>query len=120
MRGRLQGGKLNKAKKGELRRPLPVGLRYHDEGQTVFDPDEEARGAVRLLFETFRQTGSAYGGVWDGKLIWGHPCHSRVLGLLRDPACGKRPPQRPKIGLFSRICGLMGSCWGSAPDPGIF
>jgi DNA invertase Pin-like site-specific DNA recombinase len=104
LRARLLGGKLNKAKKGELRRPLPVGLCYDEEGQTVFDPDEEVRGAVRLLFETFRQTGSAYGvvhrftklgmkypkraygGVWDGKLIWGRLCHSRVLGVLRNPA----------------------------------
>ncbi|MEE9204750.1 MAG: recombinase family protein [Nitrospirales bacterium] len=104
LRARLQGGKLNKAKKGELRRPLPVGLCYDDEGQTLFDPDEEVRGAVRLLFETFRRTGTAYavvhrfaedgmkfpkrayGGVWGGKLIWGHLCHSRVLGVLRNPA----------------------------------
>ena len=104
LRARLQGGKLNKAKKGELRRPLPVGLCYDDEGQTVFDADEEVRGAVGLLFDAFRQTGSAYavvhrfaedgtkfpkrayGGVWDGKLIWGRLCHSRVLGVLRNPA----------------------------------
>ena len=89
LRARLQGGKLNKAKKGELRRPLPVGLCYDEEGQTVLDPDEEVRGAVGLLLDTFRQTGSAYavvhrfaeggmkfpnrayGGAWDGQLIWG-------------------------------------------------
>src|SRR5260364_24783 len=33
LRGRLQGGKLNKAQKGELRFPLPVGLCYDDEGR---------------------------------------------------------------------------------------
>jgi DNA invertase Pin-like site-specific DNA recombinase len=59
MHARLQGGKLNKAKKGELRRPLPVGLCYDDEGQTVFDADEEVRGAVAFLFDAFRETGSA-------------------------------------------------------------
>src|SRR6267378_1519400 len=31
LHARLQGGKLNKAKKGELRFPLPVGFCYDDE-----------------------------------------------------------------------------------------
>ena len=35
LRGRLLGGKLNKARKGELRTPLPVGLCYDDEGRIV-------------------------------------------------------------------------------------
>src|SRR5439155_7945240 len=55
MRARLQGGKLNKAKKGELRFPLPVGLCHDSEGHTILDPDQEVQGAVRLLFATFRQ-----------------------------------------------------------------
>ena len=38
LRGRLQGGKLNKAKKGELRFPLPVGLCYDDDGRIVLAP----------------------------------------------------------------------------------
>ena len=101
--GRLQGGKLNKAKKGELRHPLAVGLCYDDESQIVFDPDEEVQGAVRLVFELFRRTGSAYqvvhhfvrqgllfpkrayGGVWNGKIIWGRLTHGRVLGILKNP-----------------------------------
>ena len=32
MRARLQGGKLNKAQKGQLRFPLPVGFSYDDAG----------------------------------------------------------------------------------------
>src|SRR6266436_5891619 len=60
LRGRLQGGKLNKAKKGELRFPLPVGLCYDDDGRIVLDPDDEVRGAVQLVFRLFRETGSAY------------------------------------------------------------
>src|SRR5215469_8179026 len=61
LRGRLLGGKLNKAKKGELRFPLPVGFCYDEEGRTILDPDEEVRGAVALVFRLFRETGSAYG-----------------------------------------------------------
>lgn len=104
LRGRLQGGKLNKAHKGELKTPLPVGLTYDDQGHTVLDPDSEVRHAVRFLFDAFRQTGSAYGvvhkfakeqlkfpkraygGAWNGRLIWGHLTSSRVLGALKNPS----------------------------------
>jgi DNA invertase Pin-like site-specific DNA recombinase len=104
LRGRLQGGKLNKAKKGELRFPLPVGFCYDDEGCIVQDPDAEVHGAVAMVFQLFRETGSAYavvqrfaksglrfpkrayGGAWAGKLIWGNLTHSRVLGLIKNPS----------------------------------
>ena len=104
LRTRLQGGKLNKAKKGELRFPLPVGLRYDDQDRIILDPDEEVRGAVALVFRLFRETGSAfavvqqfaarglrfpkraYGGAWNGTLIWGRLTHSRVLGILKNPS----------------------------------
>src|SRR5271163_2641896 len=61
LRGRLLGGKLNKAQKGELRHPLPVGYAYDDQGNIVIDPDEEVRGAVSMVFKLFEETGSAYG-----------------------------------------------------------
>ena len=104
LRGRLQGGKINKAKKGELRSPLPVGFVYDEEGRTVLDPDAEVRHAVETLFAKFRETGSAYGvihafvkegiqfpkraygGAWDGKLIWGRLSEGRVEGVLKNPA----------------------------------
>jgi DNA invertase Pin-like site-specific DNA recombinase len=104
LRGRLLGGKLNKARKGELRFPLPVGLCYDEERQIVLDPDEEVRGAVALVFRLFRETGSgfavvqqfakstlrfpkrSYGGAWNGKLIWGYLTHSRVLNILKNPS----------------------------------
>ena len=104
LRGRLLGGKLNKARKGELRFPLPVGLCYDEEDRIVLDPDEEVQGAVAFVFRLFRETGSAfavmqrfaqsglrfpkrsYGGAWNGKLIWGHLTHGRVLGILKNPS----------------------------------
>jgi len=104
IRARLHGAKLNKARKGELRFALPVGLCYEEGRGVVLDPDQEVQGAVRLLFETFRETGSAYavvrrfsqrglqfprrayGGVWAGKLIWAHLTHGRVLSVLKNPA----------------------------------
>ncbi|WP_295432602.1 recombinase family protein [uncultured Thiodictyon sp.] len=103
LRARLLGGKRNKAAKGELHSPLPVGLVYVD-GQIVLDPDAEVRSAIALVFRLFRDTGSAYGvvqhfakagltfpkraygGAWDGRLLWGRLSHERVLGILRNPA----------------------------------
>ena len=70
----------------------------------MLDPDREVQGAVRLVFTVFRETGSAYavvqrfvqqgltfpkrayGGAWDGKVIWGRLTHSRVLGVLKNPS----------------------------------
>src|SRR5258707_3121970 len=108
LRARLLGGKLNKAKKGELRFPLPVGFCYDEESRIILDPDEEVRGAVGLVFRLFRETGTAfavmqrfaedalrfpkraYGGAWDGKILWGRLTHSRVLGLLKNPSYAGR------------------------------
>ncbi len=104
LRARLLGGKLNKAKKGELRFPIPVGFCHDEDGHIVLDPDEEVRGAVSLVFRLFRETGSAfgvvqnfvkralrfpkraYGGAWNGKLVWGRLTHGRVLGMLKNPS----------------------------------
>ena len=39
---RLNGAIRNKAKRGEMRRSLPVGLRWGEaEGQVIFHPDQE-------------------------------------------------------------------------------
>ena len=104
IRARLQGGKLNKAKKGQLRFPLPVGLCHDEEGNIVVDPDEEVRKVISMLFAAFKETGSAYGvmqkfghlnlkfpkraygGVWKGKLIWGRLTYMRVLTILKNPS----------------------------------
>ena len=104
LRARLQGGKLNKAKKGELGFPLPVGLSRGADGSIGLDPDDEVRGAVAMVFQAFRETGSAYGvvhrfrelglsfpkrsygGVWNGRLIWGQLNHTRVLEILKNPS----------------------------------
>jgi DNA invertase Pin-like site-specific DNA recombinase len=102
IRARLHGAKLNKAQRGELRFPLPVGFVY-DGDKIVLDPDQEVQGAVRAVFELFEQENSAYGvvqrfhqlglrfprraygGAWDGKLIWGRLTHTRVIGVLANP-----------------------------------
>jgi DNA invertase Pin-like site-specific DNA recombinase len=59
LRGRLLGGKLEKAHHGRLRFRLPVGLSYDPAGHIVLDPDEEIQHAVRLVFALFEQQRSA-------------------------------------------------------------
>src|ERR1022692_686090 len=103
IRARLHGGKLNKAAKGELHFPLPLGFVFEGD-KIVLDPDQEVQGAVRMIFSFFEQTGSAfgvvrrfkelalrfprraYGGAWDGKLVWGPLIHSRVTSILLNPS----------------------------------
>jgi DNA invertase Pin-like site-specific DNA recombinase len=101
---RLLGGKLEKARHGQLRMRLPTGLVYDAAGQVVLDPDEEVQAAIRLVFTLFEQRGSAlavvqhfvqhhlrcptraWGGSHDGELIWQPLRHGRVLAILHDPA----------------------------------
>ncbi|MGK5092890.1 recombinase family protein [Deltaproteobacteria bacterium TL4] len=104
IRSRLLGGKLNKAKKGELRFPLPVGFCCNEKGETILDPDQEIQHLIRVIFDTFKQKRSAYGvvryffdqkllfpkraygGVWKGKLIFGQLTLGRVLDVLKNPS----------------------------------
>jgi DNA invertase Pin-like site-specific DNA recombinase len=102
MRLRLQGGKLHKAKKGELCFPSATGYVF-DDGALVFDPDEEVQKAVRLLFKRFRLEASAYGVVRyftrhrllfpsrhahkdaPAEIRWRKLTHARTLAILRNP-----------------------------------
>jgi DNA invertase Pin-like site-specific DNA recombinase len=104
LRARLLGGQLNKARRGELWMRPPIGLVYDRLRQRVeLDPDAQIHGTVRLLFETFRRTGSAfqvvrhfaregirwprrlYTGGRAGEVVFGPLDHSRVLGILHNP-----------------------------------
>jgi DNA invertase Pin-like site-specific DNA recombinase len=103
LRGRLEGGKLNKARRGELRTPLPAGLIYDSAGRIMLDPDREVQQSLYCLFHTFRSAGSAWGTVCRlsqdevrlpvririgkdaGQLRWVPPSLSRVLRVLKNP-----------------------------------
>jgi DNA invertase Pin-like site-specific DNA recombinase len=103
LRARLRGGILNKARRGELKTPLPVGLVYDPQGQVVLDPDRQVQDALRILFATFERAGSGCAtvkyfreqgllfprrlrrGLRRGELVWGALVHSRVLQVLHNP-----------------------------------
>ena len=103
LRARLRGGILNKARRGELKTPLPVGLVYDAQGRVVLDPDRQVQDALRALFATYERTGSGSAtvkyfreqgllfprrlrrGLRKGELVWGPLVHSRVLQVLHNP-----------------------------------
>jgi DNA invertase Pin-like site-specific DNA recombinase len=103
IRARLRGGQLSKARRGELRIQLPVGLEYDPAGNVALDPDRAVRNAVSHLLQTFERTGSARAvvlafaregllfptrvraGERKGELVWTPLRHSRVLQVLHNP-----------------------------------
>jgi DNA invertase Pin-like site-specific DNA recombinase len=103
IRARLQGGILNKARRGELQCPLPVGLVYNAEGRPILDPDKQVQDSIRFLFDAFRRSGSACAvvkafrqkkllfprrlkrGPNKGELVWAELMHSRALYVLHNP-----------------------------------
>jgi len=103
LRARLQGGILNKARRGELQCPLPVGLVYNVNNEPVLDADKQVQESLRFFFETFRRTTSACAvvkafrekrllfprrlknGPNKGDLVWAELSHSRALHVLHNP-----------------------------------
>ena len=103
IRARLRGGQLSKARRGELRTGLPVGLIYDPAGNVVLDPDAGVQHALRHLLATFERTGSARAvvqafnrdgllfpvrvrtGQRRGELAWMPLYHWRVLQVLHNP-----------------------------------
>jgi DNA invertase Pin-like site-specific DNA recombinase len=103
LRARLQGGILNKARRGELEMRPPVGLVYTGEGTLVLDPDRQVQHCLRWLFAAFARTGSACAtvkaarneklafprrcakGPHKGELLWGSLDHGQVLRALHNP-----------------------------------
>ena len=63
MRNRLDRGRLHKAERGELFHKVPCGYVKLPSGEVAFDPDEQARDVVRLIFDKFNELGSIYGVV---------------------------------------------------------
>lgn len=103
LKARMRGGQLSKAKRGELKMPLPVGFIYNSKDEPILDPDKQVQSTISLFFETFRRTGSACAtvkefnkrgtlfprrirkGINKGDLVWADLVHSRALQVLHNP-----------------------------------
>jgi hypothetical protein len=103
LRARLQGGIRNKARRGELVITPPIGLAYATTGTLGLDPDTQVQAALRLVFATFRRTGSAtaivktfrrqgllfprrvHAGPRQDEVVWTALGHTQALRVLHNP-----------------------------------
>ncbi len=117
LRARLQGGIISRARRGELKLPLPIGLVYDPLDRVVIDPDAQVRKTITVLFDTFTRTGSATAtvkafrkegiqfprrlrcGSRKGDVIWGELTHSEgPANPSQSPLCRRfhvRPHPQP-------------------------
>lgn len=97
LRLRLVGGRLNKARRGELWLKPPTGYVWRERALAL-DPDEAVRAAVRVVFERFaieptcwavvrwaRETGFKFPTRTGDELHWRALTMSRVNALLHNP-----------------------------------
>lgn len=118
MRNRLERGRLHKAQRGELFHRVPTGYVKLSTERVEFDPDEQVREVIRLIFDKYDEIGTAWGvfhylirnhiklgfrpfhGPNRGNLEWRRPVLLTVYQILRHPiyagayAYGRRPRKR--------------------------
>lgn len=101
LKARLQGGVLNKAQRGELKVPLPIGFVYDQDQKVMMDPDQQVQQTLRHFFATFRRTGSAWatlqafhsealsfpkrGQAGSGEIAWQPLTYRNTLETLHNP-----------------------------------
>lgn len=121
---RMSQGRINKARRGELAAPVPIGYFRRPSGEVVMDPDEQARSVVQLVFRKFDELGTlnavlqylvrnkvlmgvrVHSGPTKSELEWRRPNRPTLQNLLHNPtyagayAYGRRrvDPRRKKPG----------------------
>jgi excisionase family DNA binding protein len=85
IRARMLDAARAKARRGELRIGVPVGYVWHREYGLGLDPDRRLQEAIRLVFERFRQRGSA---------------RQALLSLTADGLCFPRPSDGKRMTAF--------------------
>ena len=104
LKRRLHAGAWNKAQRGELRKPLPVGLVRLRSGEIIIHADQEVQARIRLVFAKFRELKVANAvmrylraqdlllpsrplrGPAPHEVIWQPARSSMVLAILKNPA----------------------------------
>jgi DNA invertase Pin-like site-specific DNA recombinase len=103
LRQRLDQGRRNKARRGELGLPVPIGYVRKPSGEVIQDPDEHVRGIVDMVFEQFERKGSVNAllthlvrngvkmpirlvtGVNKGDIEWRRPNRTTLQQMLKNP-----------------------------------
>jgi DNA invertase Pin-like site-specific DNA recombinase len=115
---RMEQGRLNKARRGELFNHPPIGYVRDPDGRLQIDPDQQVQSVVRLVFEKFGELGSVnqllrylvrhevrlgirpHSGVDRGQLQWRRPGRVMLGNMLSHPlyagayTWGRRPTDR--------------------------
>jgi DNA invertase Pin-like site-specific DNA recombinase len=100
IRARMTAGLLNKAQRGDLALPLPVGLLRDTDGQVRKDPNLEIQARIELVFTSFLRLKSAckvlrFFNEQDlliprrdrfGDPVWKKPRVAAILAILKNPA----------------------------------
>lgn len=100
---RMQAGRVNKARRGELAIALPTGYWRRPSGEVVLDPDEQVQAVVRLVFAKFAELGSiqtvtrylvehgiemgirSRSGPERGEIVWKRPARATLSCMLNSP-----------------------------------
>lgn len=115
LRQRMNEGRLNKARRGELFNHPPMGYVRLSGGELGIDPDQQVQSVIRLIFEKFPELGTLnallrylvknqihlpvrpFGGAERGQLQWRRPSRQTLRNLLHHPiyagayTWGRRP-----------------------------
>lgn len=115
LRQRMNEGRLNKARRGELFNHAPMGYVRLPSGALAVDPDQQVQSVIRLFFEKFDQLGTLnallrylvrnqirlpvrpFSGAERGQLQWHRPNRQTLRNLLHHPiyagayTWGRRP-----------------------------
>ncbi|MGO9775338.1 MAG: recombinase family protein [Terracidiphilus sp.] len=115
LQGRLNQGRLNKARRGALLNHPVTGYIRVPGDRLALDPDEQVQAVVRLLFEKFAELGTVnrllqylvrqgirlgirpHFGPNRGNVEWRRPCRETLLNILHHPCYagayshGRRP-----------------------------
>lgn len=115
LRQRMNEGRLNKARRGELFNHPPMGYVRLPTGELGTDPDQQVQSVVRLIFEKFPELGTLnallrylvrsqiclpvrpFSGPERGQLQWHRPNRQTLRNLLHHPiyagayTWGRRP-----------------------------
>jgi DNA invertase Pin-like site-specific DNA recombinase len=124
LKARMFGGMINKAKRGELEIPLPVGFVYDARRRVQLDPNQQVQDTIKLFFATYSRTGSATAtckefqkkslsfprrintGDNKGEIVWARLQHHLALEILHNPryagayAYGRRRQRKTGTGKY--------------------
>lgn len=103
IRARLHGARWSLARRGQLRRKIPSGYVWDEQGRVVKDPDERVQVALASFFQRFAEVGSALGlarsygregllfprrdfrGRWSGPVHWKALSVRDTTRILHNP-----------------------------------